>query len=200
MSAYIIPVIFLVVLLLSFLRRREPYGGFIDGARQAVDLTINVFPYLLAVMVAVEAFRVSGASAYLADMLAPVLGKVGLPKELAELLFLRPVSGAGSLAILDGIYETYGPDSYVGRSFTVRATRSFTSRRSMFRNRISAACAMLYPSRLSRRTPAVSSGASSSGFSKPLADRRCPGKAKAFRDKRNAFYVACIVISRTWRT
>ena len=27
MSAYIIPVIFLVVLLLSFLRRREPYGG-----------------------------------------------------------------------------------------------------------------------------------------------------------------------------
>ena len=83
MSAYIIPVIFLVVLLLSFLRRREPYGGFIDGARQAVDLTINVFPYLLAVMVAVEAFRVSGASAYLADMLAPVLGKVGLPKELA---------------------------------------------------------------------------------------------------------------------
>lgn len=104
MSAYIIPVIFLVVLLLSFLRRREPYGGFIDGARQAVDLTINVFPYLLAVMVAVEAFRVSGASAYLADMLAPVLGKVGLPKELAELLFLRPVSGAGSLAILDGIY------------------------------------------------------------------------------------------------
>ena len=75
MSAYIIPVIFLVVLLLSFLRRREPYGGFIDGARQAVDLTINVFPYLLAVMVAVEAFRVSGASAYLADMLAPVLEK-----------------------------------------------------------------------------------------------------------------------------
>ncbi len=119
MSAYIIPVIFLVVLLLSFLRRREPYGGFIDGARQAVDLTINVFPYLLAVMVAVEAFRVSGASAYLADMLAPVLGKGGLPKELAELLFLRPVSGAGSLAILDGIYETYGPDSYVGRCASV---------------------------------------------------------------------------------
>ena len=119
MSAYIIPVIFLLVLVASFIRRREPYGGFIDGARQAVDLTINVFPYLLAIMVAVEAFRVSGASAYLANAVSPVLGAVRLPKELAELLFLRPVSGAGSLAVLDGIYSTYGADSYVGRCASV---------------------------------------------------------------------------------
>ena len=103
----------------SFIKRREPYGGFIDGARQAVDLTINVFPYLLAVMVAVEAFRVSGASGYLATAMEPVLGAFGLPKELAELMFLRPVSGAGSLAILDGIYTAYGPDSYIGRCASV---------------------------------------------------------------------------------
>ncbi len=119
MSAYIIPVLFLVVLLASFIKRKEPYGGFIDGAKSAVDLTISVFPYLLAIMVAVEAFRVSGASAYLADAVAPVLAKVGLPKELAELLFLRPVSGAGSLAILDGLYKTYGADSYIGRCASV---------------------------------------------------------------------------------
>lgn len=119
MSAYIIPVLFLIVLAASFIRRREPYGGFIDGAKQAVDLTINVFPYLLAIMVAVEAFRVSGASAMLANALEPVLKSVGLPKELAELMFLRPVSGAGSLAILDGIYTNYGADSYVGRCASV---------------------------------------------------------------------------------
>ena len=119
MSAYIIPILFLIVLAASFIRRREPYGGFIDGAKQAVDLTINVFPYLLAIMVAVEAFRVSGASAMLADALEPVLKSVGLPKELAELMFLRPVSGAGSLAVLDGIYSTYGADSYVGRCASV---------------------------------------------------------------------------------
>ncbi len=119
MSAYIIPVLFLLVLAASFIKRREPYGGFIDGARQAVDLTINVFPYLLAVMVAVEAFRVSGASGYLATAMEPVLGVFGLPKELAELMFLRPVSGAGSLAILDGIYTAYGPDSYIGRCASV---------------------------------------------------------------------------------
>ena len=119
MSAYIIPILFLVVLLASFLRRKDPYTGFIGGARQAVDLTINVFPYLLAIMVAVEAFRVSGASAYLAHAVEPVLAKVGLPKEVAELMFLRPVSGAGSLAILDGIYKNYGTDSYVGRCASV---------------------------------------------------------------------------------
>lgn len=119
MSAYIIPSLFLIVLLISFIRRRDPYSGFIGGAKQAVDLTISVFPYLLAVMVAVEAFRVSGASAYLANALEPALGAVGLPKELAELLFLRPVSGAGSLAVLDGIYSNYGADSYIGRCASV---------------------------------------------------------------------------------
>lgn len=119
MSAYIIPVLFLIVLAASFIRRREPYGGFIDGAKQAVDLTVNVFPYLLAIMVAVEAFRVSGASAMLANALEPVLKSVGLPKELAELMFLRPVSGAGSLAVLDGIYTNNGADSYVGRCASV---------------------------------------------------------------------------------
>lgn len=119
MTAYIIPILFLIVLLASFVRRRDPYGGFIDGAKQATELTINVFPYLLAIMVAVEAFRVSGASAMLANALEPVLGAVGLPKELAELMFLRPVSGAGSLAILDGIYADYGPDSYIGRCASV---------------------------------------------------------------------------------
>lgn len=119
MSAYIIPTLFLIVLIASFIRRSEPYGGFIDGARQALDLIVNVFPYLLAIMVAVEAFRVSGASAYLATVLTPVLHSVGLPKEVAELMLLRPVSGAGSLAVLDGIFKTYGADSYIGRCASV---------------------------------------------------------------------------------
>lgn len=119
MSAYIIPCLFLIVLIASVIKRKEPYGGFIDGARGAIDLSVSVFPYLLAVMVAVEAFRVSGASALVADAVEPVLSKVGLPKELAELLLLRPVSGAGALAVLDGIYKSYGADSFVGRCASV---------------------------------------------------------------------------------
>lgn len=119
MSAYIIPCLFLIVLIASVIKRKEPYGGFIDGARGAMDLSVSVFPYLLAVMVAVEAFRVSGASALVADAVEPVLSRVGLPKELAELLLLRPVSGAGALAVLDGIYKNYGADSFVGRCASV---------------------------------------------------------------------------------
>lgn len=119
MSAYVIPILFLIVLGASYIKRKEPYGGFIDGAKTATDLTISVFPYLLAVMVAVEAFRVSGASAYVAHAAAPLMNALGLPKELAELMFLRPVSGAGSLAILDGIFKDYGADSYISRCASV---------------------------------------------------------------------------------
>ncbi|MCL2822001.1 MAG: spore maturation protein, partial [Firmicutes bacterium] len=44
---------------------------------------------------------------------------LGLPKELTELLIVRPLSGAGGLAILNNIFATHGPDSFVGRSASV---------------------------------------------------------------------------------
>ena len=119
MTSYIIPLIFLTVLVLSFFKKKDAYSMFIDGSRSAIDLMVGVFPYLITIMMAVEVFRVSGVSALLANAVSPVMSFFGLPKELTELMLLRPLSGAGSLAILDGIYTAYGPDSYIGRCASV---------------------------------------------------------------------------------
>ena len=76
---------------------------FVEGSRGAVDLMVSVFPYLLTVMVAVEVFKASGVSALVAGWLSPVMRAFGLPPELTELMILRPLSGAGSLAVLDNV-------------------------------------------------------------------------------------------------
>ncbi len=115
MTSYIIPVIFLTVLVLSFFKKKDAYSLFVDGSSQAIDLMVGVFPYLVTIMMAVAVFRASGVSSAVANFLSPVMSLFGLPKELTELLLLRPLSGAGSLAILDNIFVTYGTDTFIGR-------------------------------------------------------------------------------------
>ena len=118
-TSYIIPVIFLTVLVLSFVKKKNAYNAFIDGSRSALDLMVGVFPYLLTIMVAVEVFRQSGVAGQLAGFCAPALNLVGIPKELTELILIRPLSGAGAIGVLENIYATYGADTYIGRAASV---------------------------------------------------------------------------------
>lgn len=111
--------LFICVVVMSFFRKKSAYSAFVEGAGSAVELVVGVFPYLIAIMAVVEIFRASGASSYLATWLAPVMRAMGIPVELTELMILRPVSGAGSLAILDSVFETYGADSYISRCAAV---------------------------------------------------------------------------------
>lgn len=71
MTGYVIPVLFLTVLIASFFKKKDAYGMFVEGSRGAVDLMVSVFPYLLTVMVAVEVFKASGVSALVAGWLSP---------------------------------------------------------------------------------------------------------------------------------
>ena len=119
MTAYVVPVLFLIVLVVSLFKKKDAYSYFIDGSRSALDLMIGVFPYLMTIMMCVEIFRQTGVSAAVAGFLSPVFEVMGLPGQLTELLLLRPLSGAGSLAILDNIYATYGTDTFVGRCASV---------------------------------------------------------------------------------
>lgn len=119
MTAYIVPVLFLIVLTASFVKKKDAYGGFIEGSRSAIDLMVGVFPYLLTIMMCVELFRRTGISAMLSSLVSPVFNLFGLPGQLAELMLLRPLSGAGSLSILDNIFATYGTDTFIGRCASV---------------------------------------------------------------------------------
>lgn len=115
MTAYVVPAIFLTVLIISLFKKKDPYSYYIEGSRSALELMFQVLPYLLTIMMACEVFRASGVSGYVANFLAPVMKFVGIPKELTELIILRPLSGAGSISILDNIFTTYGTDTYIGR-------------------------------------------------------------------------------------
>ena len=119
MSAYVLPAFIALNFLLGAIRRVPLFDAFIEGAKEAFTLAVNIFPYLAAVLIAVSLFKESGLSLLLAKAANPVLGFLGIPAELTELIVVRPMSGSGSIGLLSEIYRLYGADSYPARAASV---------------------------------------------------------------------------------
>ena len=115
MSAYIIPILLICLLIYTIIKKINAYKSFTKGALEGVKLVLDILPFIVAIMLAVELMRFSGVTDYLSKLLAPVFGFLGIPSELTEFVLLRPFTGAGSLALLDDILNTFGADSYVSR-------------------------------------------------------------------------------------
>lgn len=116
---YVIPAVILLTVAAACLKRKSVYDSFIAGTKESWELIISLLPYLAAVFMLIEIFRVSGVSQKISDVLAIPLSWLGIPKELCELLILRPLSGSGSLAVVEKIFADYGVDSYVARCASV---------------------------------------------------------------------------------
>jgi len=115
MSAYILPAIFIFIFVYSLFKKVNTYDTFVKGAKGAIPLVVSIFPYIACIVIAVALLRISGVTYYLWQLLSPVFSFLGIPKELCELVLLRPFTGSGSYALLNDIISTYGPDSYITR-------------------------------------------------------------------------------------
>lgn len=119
MSIYIIPIILIVLFIYCFVKNVNAYNHFISGARGAIDLCISTFPYLVAIFILVELFKVSGLNAQIAKLVEPFFNLLGIPTELVDFMVIRPFSGSGSMAMLRELYATYGADSYIAHCASV---------------------------------------------------------------------------------
>jgi len=116
---YVIPVVIILTLIFAVIKKASVYDSFIIGIRESLSLVISLLPYLASIFMLMEIFRASGLSEKLSSVLATPLSYLGIPKELCELLILRPLSGSGSLAVVEKIFAEYGADSYVARCASV---------------------------------------------------------------------------------
>ena len=62
MASYIIPIFLIALCIYCFIKKINAYDSFVAGAKESVDLCINTFPYLVAIFVGVELFKLSGLS------------------------------------------------------------------------------------------------------------------------------------------
>lgn len=127
MTSYIIPIFIIFVLIYSLFKKINAYDSFVAGGKQAIDLCINTFPYLVAIFAVVELLSVSGISLILAKAAEPIFNLFKIPTELTEFLILRPFTGSGSMAMLSRLFSTYGADSYIARCACVIMSTSETT-------------------------------------------------------------------------
>ncbi|MGL5351783.1 MAG: spore maturation protein [Clostridium sp.] len=110
----IIPVIVVIIITYGMFKGRKVYEWFIEGAKEGLQVCLNIFPYLLAMIVAVNIFREANLLEMLNNIIAPVGTFIGLPKEIIPLVLIKPLSGSGAVGILTDILKTYGPDTNIG--------------------------------------------------------------------------------------
>lgn len=114
-AEWVIPGLLLLVLVAAFCRRVPVYEAFISGAQEGFAVAVKTIPYLVAMLVAINVFRSSGAMAGMAHLLTPMLSPLGIPPEVLPHAIMRPLSGGAALGIATDIIRTHGPDSFLGR-------------------------------------------------------------------------------------
>lgn len=113
-SNFIIPIVVLFIVIYGARKKVAVYDTFLEGAKESVSMTLNLFPTFLAMILGVNILINSGFLSFLLSFLKPVFAIFNLPVEVLPLAFIRPISGSATLAILTNILKNYGPDSFVG--------------------------------------------------------------------------------------
>lgn len=109
----------IIAFLLGGLRKKiDLFGTFVDGAKAGFETSVKIIPYLVGMLVAISAFRNSGAMTYIVDSLKYVIAMTGVNTDFSDSLpvaLMRPVSGSASRALMIDSMKAFGADSFVGR-------------------------------------------------------------------------------------
>ena len=116
---YIVPIMFLFVILWGVFSKINVYQAFTDGIADGAKAFLKICPALFALFLAVGVFTSSGLSDIVCTILSPVTNFLGIPKDLVPFGILRPVSGSGSLVFASDIFRKFGPDSFEGRAVSI---------------------------------------------------------------------------------
>ena len=110
----IIPIIVLLIVIYGMIKGRKVYEWFVEGAKDGLKVCLNIFPYLLAMIIAVHIFREAKLLDLLNNVISPLTALIGLPKEITPLVLIKPLSGSGATGIFTDILKNYGPDTAIG--------------------------------------------------------------------------------------
>lgn len=112
-------IIILAIVVYGMVKKVKVYECFVAGAKDGIAICLRIFPYLLAMLVAIAVFRESKALDYFIALIKPIVKLIGLPPEVVPLVLVKPLSGSGALGVLSDILIKYGADSYIGRLSSV---------------------------------------------------------------------------------
>ncbi len=111
--------IIVVFILMAMRKRINVYDSFIEGAKDGFNIAIKIIPFLVAILVAIGVFRASGGMDFIVEGARAFFGFIGVDTRFVEALptaLMKPLSGSGARGMMIDAINTYGVDSFVGRT------------------------------------------------------------------------------------
>ena len=123
-SQWTIPGTILLIILWGAAKRVPMYESFVTGAKEGFTVAVTIIPYLVAILFIIKVFTASGAFEDIKVIGTSIFAFFGLGQyseslELLPLAMTRPLTGGGARGVLLEIFDTHGPDSFLGKTATL---------------------------------------------------------------------------------
>ncbi len=110
----LIPLITMTVIIYGLYKKVNIYDSFINGVSEGLKMSLEIFPTIMAMVIAINIITSSGIINYLTEILSYPLSLIKFPSEILPIALLRPISSSASLIVMNDILKIYGPDSFLG--------------------------------------------------------------------------------------
>jgi len=123
-SQWTIPLVMLLIIVCAAYKKVPMYESFITGAKEGFSVAVMIIPYLVAILFVIKVFMASGAFEDMKLLAIWVMQQVGLAEyteslDLMPLAFTRPLTGGGARGVLVELFDSHGPDSFLGNTATL---------------------------------------------------------------------------------
>ncbi len=119
LSKIVIPLFVIIIVFYGFKKKINVYDSFLEGAKEGLIITFNIFPSIIAMVFAINIFLDSHFVTFFLGIFKDFFTFIHIPLDIMPMAMLRPISGTATLAIMNDIFITHGPDSYIGRLASV---------------------------------------------------------------------------------
>lgn len=109
-TVFFVPALILLALISAIVKKKNAYTSFIQGSKEGLHLFKEVFPSVLAMLLAVTMLDHCGLLDDLSLFFSRIFPHTKLISDIIPMVVFRPVSGSASLAVLENVCQE-GPDS-----------------------------------------------------------------------------------------
>ena len=118
-TAMIIPAAMLLIVTSGLIRKQPVFSQFAAGAKEGLNTMYSIAPSLIGLITAIGMLKASGLLGLFTSLMSPLTNLAGIPEDVTPLFFLKPISGSGSLALLDEIIHSCGANSSITKIASV---------------------------------------------------------------------------------
>ncbi len=124
LSQWAVPLMIVTIICWAAYKKVPMYESFVTGAKEGFSVAIMIIPYLVAILFAIKIFVASGAFEDLKLALGWCMQQMGLGEyaeslELLPLALTKPLTGSGARGVMIEIFDTHGPDSFLGKTASI---------------------------------------------------------------------------------